>query len=200
MHEQSIALRLSINNSSHLTYTSALNSYLTFCKIQVKLYLSGICNQLEVYFPDIWKNHNSILVSHTLAGCCQCFGTAIQHKRPLSTDAHITVLSQLHSTPHHDENLFLAILFTGFHGLFCLGELTFPDRVASHDYCKIILHHTVDITQTTYSFLLPGHKANCFFEGNIVIIQKTNLPTNPHNIFTNYISFCDTPHPFKQEL
>ena len=33
MHEQSIALALSINNSSHLTYTSALNSYLTFCKI-----------------------------------------------------------------------------------------------------------------------------------------------------------------------
>ena len=34
VHKQSIALGLTINNSTHLTYTSALNSYLTFCKIQ----------------------------------------------------------------------------------------------------------------------------------------------------------------------
>ena len=166
----------------------------------VNSYLSGICNQLEVYFPDIRKNRNSILVSRTLAGCRRRFGTAIRRKQPLSTDDLITVLSQLRSTPHHDEKLFLAILFTGFHGLFCLGELTFPDRVASRDYRKIILRHTVDITQTTYSLLLPGHKANHFFGGNIVIIQKTNVPTNPHNIFTNYISSRDTLHPFKPEL
>jgi len=225
-HERSIALGLSIDNSSHLTYTSALNSYLTFCKTHdfpieptqqtlsffvvymsahikpdsVNSYLSGICNQLEVYFPDIRKNRNSILVSRTLAGCRRRFGTTIRRKRPLSTDDLITVLSQLQSAPHHDEKLFLAILFTGFHGLFRLGELTFPDRVASRDYRKIMLRHTVDITQTTYSLLLPGHKADRFFEGNIVIIQKTNLPTNPHNIFTTYISSRDTLHPFKPEL
>ena len=127
-HEWSIALRLSIDNSSHLTYTSTLNSYLTFCKIHdflieptqqmlsffvvymsthikpdsVNSYLSGICNQLEVYFPDIQKNRNSILVSHTLAGCHRRFGTTIRCKQPLSTDDLITVLSQLCSTPHHD--------------------------------------------------------------------------------------------------
>jgi len=222
MHERSIALGLSIDNSSHLTYTSTLNSYLTFCKIHnfpieptqqtlsffvvymsahikpdsVNSYLSGICNQLEVYFPDIRKNRNSILVSRTLAGCRRRFGTAIRRKQPLSTDDLFTVQSQLHSTPHHDEKLFLAILFTGFHGLFCLGKLTFPDRVASRDYRKIMLRHTVDMTPTTYSLLLPGHKADRFFEGNIVIIQKTNLPTNPHNIFTTYISSRDSLHPF----
>jgi len=204
----------------------ALNSYLTFCKIHnfpieptqqtlsffvvymsahikpdsVNSYLSGICNQLEVYFPDVHKNQNSILVSHTLAGCHRCIGTPVWRKWPLSTDDLITVQSQLGSTPQHNEKLFLAILFTGFHGLFCLGELTFPDRVASHDYCKVMLCHTVDITQTTYSLLLPGHKANHFFEGNIVIIQKTNLHTNPHNIFTSYISSCDSLHPLKPEL
>jgi len=172
-HEWSIALGLSIDNSSHLTYTSALNSYLTFCKIHnfpieptqqtlsffvvymsahikpdsVNSYLSGICNQLEVYFPDIRKNRNSILVSRTLAGCHRRFGTAIWRKQPLSTNDLFTVQSQLRSTPHHDEKLFLAILFTGFHGLFRLGELTFPDRVASRDYRKIMLRHTVDMTR-----------------------------------------------------
>ena len=103
-HERSIALGLSIDNSSHLTYTSALNSYLTFCKIHnfpieptqqtlsffvvymsahikpdsVNSYLSGICNELEVHFPDVCKNQNSILVSRTLAGCHQRFGTPVQ--------------------------------------------------------------------------------------------------------------------------
>ena len=79
-----------------LLFTSPPTSNQT---LSTHIYLSGICNQLEVYFPDIWKNHNSILVSHTLAGCHQHFGTAIQRKRPLSTDALITVLSQFNSPP-----------------------------------------------------------------------------------------------------
>jgi hypothetical protein len=81
VHEQSITLGLAIYNSTHLTYTFALISYLTFCKIHnfsiepteetfsffivymsthtkpnsVKSYLSGICNQLEPFFPDVQK-------------------------------------------------------------------------------------------------------------------------------------------------
>ena len=226
VHERSIALGLSIDNSSHLTYTSALNSYLSFCKIHnvpiepteetlsffvvymsthikpdsVNSYLSGICNQLEVYFPNVRKNRNSILVSRTLAGCRRRFGTPTQRKQPLSSHDLRKVLSRIGSSKSHDNQLFLAILFTGFHGLFHLGELTFPDRVASRDYRKIMSRHTVDITQSSYSLLLPGHKADRFFEGSTVIIQKTNLATDPHNIFVSYIKSRDAIHPFKPEL
>jgi hypothetical protein len=89
VHEGSIALGLAIENSTHLTYTSALNSYLTFCKMHnfpiepteetfsffivymsthikpdsVNSYLSGICNQLEPFFPDVQQQQASILVS-----------------------------------------------------------------------------------------------------------------------------------------
>jgi hypothetical protein len=78
-YERSIALGLSIDENSNLTYTSALNSYLTFCKLHnlpiepteqtlsfytvfmsshikpdsVDSYLSGISNQLEGFFPDV---------------------------------------------------------------------------------------------------------------------------------------------------
>jgi hypothetical protein len=71
-----------IDASTHLTYTSALNSYLTFCKLHgfdikstpetlslyvtyqstfinpksVDSYLSGIANQMEVFFPDVRHN------------------------------------------------------------------------------------------------------------------------------------------------
>src|ERR1700674_506385 len=81
-YEQSILLRMSIDTSAATTYSSALNSYLTFCKMHglpvnptpqtlsyyttfqsffidpksVDSYLSGICNQLEPFFPDIHKN------------------------------------------------------------------------------------------------------------------------------------------------
>jgi hypothetical protein len=103
VHERSIALGLAINNSTHLTYTSALNLYLMFCKIHnfpiepteetfsffivymsthikpdsVNSYLSGICNQLEPFFPNVRQRRASILVSQTLAGCQWRFGTPI---------------------------------------------------------------------------------------------------------------------------
>jgi len=120
VHEWSIALGLTIDNSTHLTYTSALNSYLTFCKIHnfpiepteetfsffivymsthikpdsVNSYLSGICNQLEPFFPDVRKRRASILVSRTLAGCRHRFGTPIHRKQPLSKTDLETVICQ----------------------------------------------------------------------------------------------------------
>ena len=78
-YEQSILLGLSIDSTTAASYTSTINSYLTFCKIHrlsiepmldtlsyyvtyqshfinpssVDSYLSGIVNQLKPYYPDI---------------------------------------------------------------------------------------------------------------------------------------------------
>src|SRR6266436_9534182 len=88
LHERSILLGMSIDASTHLSYSSALNSYLTFCKLHdfninptpetlslfvtfqstfinpksVDSYLSGIANQMEAFFLDVHKNRNSTLV------------------------------------------------------------------------------------------------------------------------------------------
>ena len=88
VYECSILLGMSIDASTHLSYTSALNLYLTFCKLHdfdinptpetlslyvtyqstfinpksVDSYLSGIANQMEAYFPQVHKNQNSALV------------------------------------------------------------------------------------------------------------------------------------------
>lgn len=77
-HEHALALRLAIDKASFSSYNSALNSYITFCKIHklpveptadtlsfftifmcyhikpksVDTYLSGICNWLEPFFPN----------------------------------------------------------------------------------------------------------------------------------------------------
>ena len=89
IHECSILLGMVIDNSTANTYTSATNSYLTFCKLHnipidptsetlsyyitfqshhinpksVESYLSGICNNLEPFFPDVRANRSSALVN-----------------------------------------------------------------------------------------------------------------------------------------
>jgi len=112
-YERSILLGMSIDCSTSATYSSALNSYLTFCKSHgipvdptpqtlsyyttfqsfhinprsVDSYLSGICNQLEPYFPEVRQNRKSPLVVRTLAGA-KCYrGTPTQRKSPLTTSS-----------------------------------------------------------------------------------------------------------------
>jgi len=110
------------------------------------------------------------------------------------------VISHIATSLDHDERLFLAILLIGFHGLLQLGELTFSDKVDSCDYRKVTLCHTIKLASTSYSFLLPGHKADRLFEGNTIIIQKISLPSNPHNFFLLYLISQDHLHPLKPEL
>ena len=82
----------------------------------------------------------------------------------------------------------------------CLGELTFPDSVTCRNYRKVILQHTVNITPKSYSFLLPGHKADRTYEGNLVIIEQTALPTSPHTFFKSHLTSRDHFHLLKPEL
>ena len=143
INERSISLGFSLDTSSFGTYTSALNSYLTFCNIHnlpmeptpdtllfyivflssfikpdsVKTYLSGICQQLEPFFPDVRHNHKSMLVSHTMTGCMRRFGTPVNWKMPLSHADLFFVIDSLVSHPSHDDLLFLAILLTAFYAL-----------------------------------------------------------------------------------
>src|SRR5882762_3206589 len=88
VNERSISLGYSLDASSFGAYTSALNSYITFCNLHtlpidptpdtlsffvvflctyikpdsVNSYLSGICRQLEAFYPDVRQNRKSLLV------------------------------------------------------------------------------------------------------------------------------------------
>ena len=90
--ELTINLGMAINRATHNSYFSALNSYLTFCRLHsidiepteqtltlyltfqctyinpksVNSYLSGITNQLESHFPNVRVAHKSTLVSRAL--------------------------------------------------------------------------------------------------------------------------------------
>ena len=226
INERSICLGYSLDTSSFGTYTSALNSYLTFCNLHdlpvdptpdtlsfyvvflsthikpdsVNSYLSGVCRQLEPFFPDVRRNRKTMLVSRTMTGCMRRFGTPVKRKTPLSRANLLFILDSMVSEPSHDDLLFAALILTGFHGLMRLGELVFPDKKKLRNYRKISLRHSVSVLPEQYSFFLPSHKGDRFFEGNTIIIQKLNTPTDPYNPFLAYLRSRDTKFPIHPEL
>jgi hypothetical protein len=226
INERSISLGYSLDTSSFGAYTSALNSYLTFCNLHnlpvdptpdtlsfyvvflsshidpesVNSYLSGICRQLEPFFPDIRHNRKSVLVSRTMAGCLRRFGKPTKRKSPFSRANLLFVLNNITAPRSHDDLLFIALLFTGFHALMRLGELVFSDKKILRNYRKISLRHTVSISPTQYSFFLPSHKGDRTFEGNTILIQKLTINTDPYRHFLAYINSRDLRFPIHPEL
>ncbi|KIY47219.1 hypothetical protein FISHEDRAFT_45737 [Fistulina hepatica ATCC 64428] len=190
--ERAIAIGASIDLSSTLTYNSALQSYLTFCHMHqfpidptpdmlsfyivymshhikpssVNSYLSGICSQLEPFYPTICHVHSSNLVRRTLTGCLKLYSSPTKRKRPLHHDKLIRLAPTFATTLVFNDLLWWSILLTGFYGLLRLGELVIPDQTHLRDDRKLVRRLSVRLEPTAYSFLLPSHKADWFFEGN----------------------------------
>jgi len=226
VNERTISLGYSLDASSFGSYTSALNSYITFCNLHslpidptpdtlsfyvvflstyikpdsVNSYLSGICRQLEAFYPEVRHNRKSLLVSRTMTGCMRRFGSPVKRKSPLSHANLLFVLDSTVSAPSHDDLLFVVLLFTGFHALLRLGELVFSDKKELRNYRKIALRYTVSILASHYSFFLPSHKADPFFEGNTILVQKNNTLTDPYKPFLAYLSSRDKLFPLHPEL
>ncbi len=204
-HERCLALGSAIDTSTLGPYNSALNSYITFCKLHdfpvkptedtlsyyvvymsshikpnsVDTYLSGICNHLENFFPDVRTICNSILVSRTLKGCKRLKGSEVKRKLPLSRgDIHYAIHT-LHSFSQYNNHLFLALLITGFNGLLRLVELSMPDAKKQCNWRKIVWQASVEWITLGYLFLLPAHKADTMFEGNKVIIPANTFDPLP---------------------
>ena len=166
-HECAIAIGSAINLSSLSSYSSALNSYITFCQAHqfpinptpetlsfytvymchhikpksVDNYLSGISNQLEPFFPNIHSHHHHLLVTQTFKGCKKLRPSPVSRKCPI-TRTELGSLRHHYLQPTlttHDDKLFFALLLTSFHGLLHLGELVWPDNKSLQDYCRVIL-------------------------------------------------------------
>ncbi|PBK99579.1 hypothetical protein ARMGADRAFT_919822 [Armillaria gallica] len=179
-HERCLALGSAIDTATLGPYNSALNSYITFCKIHdfpvkptidtmsyfvvfmsahikpdsVSSYLSGICNRLENFFPDIREVRNSPM------------GSAVNRKSPLSRDNIRHAVKTLGHSSNYDDCLFLALLVTGFNGLLRLAELSMPDSKKTRNWRKIVRRTSVEWLAEGYAFFLPAHKADTAFEGN----------------------------------
>jgi hypothetical protein len=228
VHEQAIALGNVLDKSTLSNYNSALNSYLNFVKLHelpveptplaqtlsyftvymchhinprsVNTYLSGISQQLETYFPAVKEARNSIIVRRTLQGCMRMRGTATVRKRALTIEDLQLVINHYKDSSLHDEYLFVSMLITGFLGLLRLGEMTFSDNASLHNWKKVTRRNTVQIQNNQYEFLLPGHKADRFYEGNKIIISANRFNLRPLRHFTNYINSRDRLHAIASPL
>jgi len=222
--ELTINLGMSIDRSTHSTYTSAFNLYITFCCLHgfdieptpctlalyvtfqstyinpksVDTYLSGICNQIETHFPDVRTARKSLLVSRALQGAKRHFGVPTHRKLPLTNNNLLEVLAAYQPSPSHDDKLFLAQLFVGTTCLLRLAELAWPNTIALQDYRKVSMRHLTQISDTAISFWLPGHKADRFFEGNRLFVHAST--NEPFLLFKSYLSSRDSMFRARPEL
>lgn len=219
--ERSIALGMSLADATNDAYTSAVNSYLTFCKLHgfpiaptpdtlsfyvtwqsahikpdsVNVYLSGLVHHLEPYFPEVRASRNHPLVKNTLAGCKRRFGTAVQRKQPLAAPDLLRIIGLLPRPWPYDDLLFISLLLVAFLGLLRLGELTQNDR-KQVDFRRVISRGSVELTPSTFCFLLPAHKADRFFEGSRIVITQRNQVPDPIPVCKAYLRARDQLFPF----
>lgn len=219
--EQAIALGYIINPRTRLAYSSHLLSYLSFCKHHkfpieptpdtlsfytvymchhikpksVSSYLSGICHELEKFFPSVCAAWRSTLVSRTLKGCLRLYNTPTIWKCPLTVE-DLLQLKSAYSLPSHDNLLFITSLFSRFFALHRLGELTVPDDHRLIDSQKIITRASVKILHIGYQYTLPSHKGDPTFEGCDIVVASREDNLDLFSPFQAYLNSCDQLFPF----
>ena len=149
LRERAIALGQAIDTSTWKNYGSALNSYLSFVRLHdfpveptadtisfftvfmshhikpdsVDTYLSGICQQLEPYFPSVRTIRKSMLCKRTLTGCKRLRGVPTIRKRALTLQDLLIVIHHYRHSTSHDDLLFLCLLLTGFFCPLAIGRV-----------------------------------------------------------------------------
>ncbi|THH05031.1 hypothetical protein EW146_g10010 [Bondarzewia mesenterica] len=224
--ERAIAIGFSLERSTRSAYTSSLNSYISFCRLHdfpldltsdtlsfyvvymchhiqprsVETYLSGICNQLEPFFPHVRAVRKSSLVVRSLRGCKKRMGSNLSQKRPLMRTDLTSLLAHYAESSNHDDLLFLALLTSGFHALMRVGELVWPDNHDHRDWRKVILRQSIRILPNGFEFYLPYQKADRLFEGNRIIVASLSTADDPVQPFLRYLCSRDSIHAHLPQL
>ena len=66
--------------------------------------------------------------------------------------------------------------------------------------CKVIMWHMVSTTPNSVGFILPGHKADCLFDGSHILILATSSGVDVVSNFKSYLASQDTKFPLKPKL
>ena len=220
-------MNYALDRSSKRAYSSALNSYLTFCQLHdllidpvpdtlsfyvafmcnhiephsVRNYLSGISNSLETMFPYVRESRQHILVTKTLQGGLRLFSHPTRRCEPLAIEHLTRALATLPCPAPYDDLLFLSLLFVGFCGLLRLGELTVPDAIELRNASKLSRRNSVQMLPDVqgFSFWLQRHKVDKSFEGSRIVITY-NDQANALPLFCQYLSKRDVLFPYNNFL
>lgn len=166
----------------------------------VTTYLSGIVDQLEPWYPEARTNRLLPVVKKSLAGMKRLRGTPQRRRMPLTAVHLLHMIEALCHSTDHDDQLFLSQVMTGWNALMRTAEFTLPDAIDKRDYRKVSKRATVKLSSTDYSFTLPGHKADQFFAGNLILVCSSTTVSNPVPIFSTYLSSRDRRFPYHDSL
>jgi hypothetical protein len=128
------------------------------------------------------------------------WGMPTTHKQALTIEDLSTVCVSYQPNPTYDDILFCTQLCISFFALMGLGELTFPDAVALMDPQKLSSHSSIILQLRSVQFFLPGHKADRFFEGNLIILGENELDCSATTWFQAYLKSCDNLFPLSSPL
>jgi hypothetical protein len=123
-------------------------------------------------------------------------------KRALTIDDLRTIISHYATSHDHDDLLFTCMILTSFFALMRLGELAYPDSKTTQNPSKISKRISVQIHPSFFQFFLPSHKADRFFEGNIIMLPKITTPPaiNIFYHFAQYLNSRDDLFPYSSPL
>lgn len=124
----------------------------------VNSYISGICNQLEYYFPNIRLHWKTPLIKCTMTSGKHMYGSPHRCQHTL-TPADLETMMAHYPIPSHDDLLFCSLLQTRFSALMCLRKLIDSDSPKLHDPHKTIQHSLVESTTNTFLYFSQGTKA-----------------------------------------
>ena len=155
----------------------------------------------HTFYVVFMCHHLDPLVVSTLTSMKKLHGSQDPcHWCPLTKD-DLFALFAWFDTGEYNDGLFLAIIPCGFHMLLHVGELTEPDQIMKQLFVKTSLHNSLKLLMDLFSFHLPYHKGDQFFQGNITMIRSIALsPWCPVTCMAWYINLWDAQFPLLPEL
>ena len=121
--------------------------------------------------------------------------------RAHTQNLRINVIHHYHGSTLHDDLLFVTQLLVGFFALMRLGELTLPDDTSLHKPSKVSKRTSVHLNADSFQFFLPQHKADRFFEGNVIVcLKKPYADVDVFSHFFQYLTSRDRLFPFSSPL
>jgi hypothetical protein len=110
------------------------------------------------------------------------------------------VIQHYANSTAYDNILFVTMLLTGFFTLLCLGVMTYLDDTSLHDPHKVTTHASIKVEGDIFQFFLLSHKADQFFEGNLVMVCGNSAIANPLSAFISYLATRDHCFPYNSAL
>ena len=103
--------------------------------------------------------------------------------------------------PVYDVLLFQTLITVGFHGLLRLGDLCDPPIASNCNPAKRARRTSVKFhMDNAFSFILPAHKADPFFEGNTIRVRNLWQGVDVVDLFKRYLASRDSHHPYTSPL